>query len=443
MFQYVLNEESDEPIMLLNKHLGYDDEEGQGIDCSLFQSELLQLDQMGKKRIQVWINCPGGVVVEGYNICSAILKTNTPVDTYNLFMAASMGGVIFMCGRNRVMNDYSILMVHPPSGSSDAKVYNAFMDSLSATISAKSNVSKDDVKSLMAKTTWIGADECLAKGFCTKIEHTRDLNQKGMPLLSLEMTPEFSDMKAVWKKEKVRVETIVNSILNKNINNNLNPRKMANWDKITAKLQLVDGANEEAVLEAIKRIEDRANKAEKELSRTEEVKKNQITDIQNKLEKERDDARAEAKIKGEEETKAKDETIRVKDQLSNVQNSLSTKTKDYDDIKGKFDVLQKEKDDAVTAQRKTQAETLVDKHQKVGRVKNETKDQWIKLAIENFADTEKMLEAIPLNGKAPVVSDMAANKLVEGETPTTAMNLAVRNKLIRDGKMTREGKLIH
>jgi len=105
---YCIDQNSDEPIMLINTHIGFDEADGMGIDGALFQKELLFLDTLGKKRIQVWINCVGGIVMDGYNIGSAILKTKTPVDTYNVGIAASIAGVLFMCGRNRVMMDYAL-----------------------------------------------------------------------------------------------------------------------------------------------------------------------------------------------------------------------------------------------------------------------------------------------------------------------------------------------
>ena len=89
-WNYTIDIDSDEPIMLINKHIGFDLDEGQGIDGSLFQEELLKLDSLGKKRIQVWINSPGGVVMDGYNIFNAILKSKTKVDTYNVGIAASI-----------------------------------------------------------------------------------------------------------------------------------------------------------------------------------------------------------------------------------------------------------------------------------------------------------------------------------------------------------------
>ena len=87
--------------MLINKHIGYDQEEGPGIDGAIFQQELLQLDNLGKKRIQVWINSPGGLVSDGYSIYTSILKSKTPVDTYAFGSVASIAAVIFQAGRRR------------------------------------------------------------------------------------------------------------------------------------------------------------------------------------------------------------------------------------------------------------------------------------------------------------------------------------------------------
>ena len=49
---YCIDPTADEPIFLINKHIGYDKDDGMGIDGSIFQQELLQMDSLGKKRIQ-------------------------------------------------------------------------------------------------------------------------------------------------------------------------------------------------------------------------------------------------------------------------------------------------------------------------------------------------------------------------------------------------------
>ena len=144
-FIYTVDVASDEPIMLINTHIGDDPVDGMGIDGSIFQAELLALDQMGKKSIQVWINSVGGVVMDGYNICNAILKSQTRVDTYCVGMAASIAAVIFQTGRKRYMADYGILMYHEPytenSTIQDNPLLSNMNDSLATIVSNRSGMS--------------------------------------------------------------------------------------------------------------------------------------------------------------------------------------------------------------------------------------------------------------------------------------------------------------
>jgi ATP-dependent Clp protease protease subunit len=225
--------------MLLNTHIGMDEEDGMGVDSAVFQRELLYLDSLGKKRIQLWINSIGGSIVEGYNIASAVLKTKTPVDTYNVGLAASMAGVIFMCGRERYMMDYALFMTHPPQGSSNGNIKSFLQDSLTTLLSAKSDISKEMVNQMMLLDTFLNATSCKEKGFCTEIENTNENNLK-------EETNHFSIFREANK--------ITNSLLI-----NKKPQML----KVTNKLGLNEGSSEEVVLDAISKMENRFN-AEKE-----------------------------------------------------------------------------------------------------------------------------------------------------------------------------------
>jgi ATP-dependent protease ClpP protease subunit len=227
--------QTDEPIMLINRHIGFDAEDGMGIDGSLFQQELLELDGMGKKRIQVWINSPGGDVMGGFSIFNAILKSATPVDTYNAGMCASIAGVIFMAGRKRVMCDYGIFMMHNPFGSDDKKMIDAMKNSLVTMLSSKSNITETEVDMLMNRTTWMNAGECFASGFCTDIEVTSQSNKKRMPV---------NDSRAMWKESNLILNNIF-KISNKMI-------------KVTNKLKLQEAANEDAIVAAIEALENSA-----------------------------------------------------------------------------------------------------------------------------------------------------------------------------------------
>jgi ATP-dependent Clp endopeptidase proteolytic subunit ClpP len=214
-FQYAHNIDSDEPIMLINKHIGFDSEDGMGIDGSLFQQELLALDQMNKKRIQIWINSVGGVVMDGYNICNAILKSNTRVDTYCLGMAASIAGVIFQTGRKRVIADYGILMYHNPYTSTNdtSPLLDQMKDSLNTIISKKSGMDSDAVHRMMDRTSFIGSSEAKAMGLCDEIEETVSLNTKNFPKA-------VNDSKAYWNE--------ANKVLNKSFINTNNMVKVNN-----------------------------------------------------------------------------------------------------------------------------------------------------------------------------------------------------------------------
>jgi ATP-dependent protease ClpP protease subunit len=171
-FQYVVDTNSDEPIMLLNGEIG-----GTGIDGPQFQAELLRLDAMGKKRIQVYINSVGGSVVDGMAIYNAILKTKTRCDTYNIGIAASIAAVIFQAGRKRVMSDFSVLMFHYASGG-DAASLGALNAAMIIMIE-RSGMSKAAVKKMLNNgDTFLSAAQALALNLCDEIETSSDFNSK-------------------------------------------------------------------------------------------------------------------------------------------------------------------------------------------------------------------------------------------------------------------------
>lgn len=237
--KYCLNPNSEEPIMLLNRHVGMDEEEGMGIDGALFQSELLQLDEMGKKRIQVWINSPGGIVMDGYNIYTAILKSKTKVDTYCVGIAASIAAVIFQAGRNRYMSDYGQLMYHNPFGGNDSNELAPMTDSIATMIHSRVGKQKEEILAIMKKTTWISASEALMNGFCDEIEVSTEQNKK-----------RATSVKAMWQES--------NFVLNSMFNINEKPKKMI---KVTNKLGLIAEANEDTIVDAIASVVNKAEAA--------------------------------------------------------------------------------------------------------------------------------------------------------------------------------------
>lgn len=286
---YTIDVESDEPIMLINKHIGFDADEGQGIDGSLFQAELLRLDTLGKKRIQVWVSSEGGIVMDGYKIYNAILKSKTKVDTYCVGIAASIAAVIFQAGRRRIMADYSLLMYHNPYGGESTEL-KKMRESIAVMVSERAGNSKDAVLKMMDRTTWISASEALVNGFCDEVEYSKDINVK------------HGNAKAMWDAGAL-------------IANSIHKPKNKTMNKIANKLGLNPEANEESIISEISAIVNKASKMEEKLSKMEDEYK-AACDKCNALEEEM--AKMKDEIKAADEEKAKAELEVAEEKAKNM-----------------------------------------------------------------------------------------------------------------------------
>ncbi len=293
-FLYTVDPNAAEPIMLIDSHIGYDEIDGEGIMGDKFSRELMFLDTLNKKKIQIWINSPGGVVTDGQQIFGTILKTKTKVDTYCIGIAASIAFPILLAGRDVYMMDYAKGMVHPVSGG-DSKTRAALEDSVVSMLKSRSDISEELIKQLMARTTWIGAKECYNLGIC-QVEDSSSLN---IPRVA---SNDFKDFK---------------SVTNKLIDNT--KIKPVNMKSVNNKLGLVDEANEESRIKAIEALINKATVSENAVTNLKkslddaEAKfndlKNQYDIVSNEMK-----AKAEATAKAENEAKA----AKAKDLVSNA-----------------------------------------------------------------------------------------------------------------------------
>ena len=62
--------------------------------------------------IKLYINSPGGSVVDGYGLIDAIITSKTPVWTINQAMCASMGFLIFIAGQRRYSMPHAEFFMH-------------------------------------------------------------------------------------------------------------------------------------------------------------------------------------------------------------------------------------------------------------------------------------------------------------------------------------------
>lgn len=318
-FKYTIDELVDEPIMLINKHIGPDEAEGAGIIGEQFQAELLTLDNMGKKRIQVWINSPGGAVMDGMSIRSAILKSKTPVDTYCVGVAASEAANIFQAGRKRVMADYAFMMIHnpysPKGNTQDNEALKSFRDSIAITLCSRSGKSMEEVCGMMEQQTWLSATECFLHGFCDEIEVC---HEHGQPTVFAD-----TNVKSAW--------TEYNKVLNK-VLNKVNPDNML---RLANKLMLAPDAGEDSILKAVAAIENRAEAAETELAHT----KNELTNAKEEL------SRAQARVNELKEKEAFNEVAgyarsgRIKNDMQSIAQWAGKWMADPEGVKAMLEAL--------------------------------------------------------------------------------------------------------
>lgn len=369
-FQYVQNLDSDEPIMLINKHIGYDEADGLGIDGSLFQQELIALDELGKKRIQIWINSVGGIVMDGYNICNAILKSKTRVDTYCMGLAASIAGVIFQTGRKRVMSDYGILMYHNPYGGDNNPMLDSMKNSLNKIISQRSGMDEDAVHRMMDRETFIEADEAIKMNLCDEIEETEGLNRKN-----------FTGIKSHWQN--------ANKILNKIL---IKENKMV---KVANKLGLNPESSEDAILDEITKIINKKNDLEVD------------------------------------KTKNDSELDKLKNDMDEAENKFKELKDKYEKCLNDLEDMKKKKAEADDEAETDKAKNFIAAYVRAGVIKNEEASiaEWVKKAKADQKAAKTMLDAIPVN-KAAVKFEITPDQTNVEKYPTVGMAMAqISNKL--------------
>lgn len=129
--------------------------------------------------INVYINSYGGEVAEALAIYSALKRHSASVHTYCDGFACSAATIVFCAGDVRTMGSIALMMIHDCMSylgyANSADMRKAADDndkinqsSINAYL-AVSNLEEDEIRSLMAKETWLTAEECLKYGFATDI----------------------------------------------------------------------------------------------------------------------------------------------------------------------------------------------------------------------------------------------------------------------------------
>ena len=150
--------------------------------CNIINSQLLFLnsDNPGKK-IDIYINSPGGSVYDGLSVYDMFNFIDCPISTTCIGTAASMGAVLLSSGdkgsRNALMN--SKVMIHQPLGavpytqSENIKIYYSEMEKTKKTLyeilARNTGKDYDTIAADCDRDNWFTSNEAAAYGLIDKV----------------------------------------------------------------------------------------------------------------------------------------------------------------------------------------------------------------------------------------------------------------------------------
>lgn len=257
-FKNILNEKT--ACLLLYGEIS--DEGGDGKIASRdIVNELMYLDA-GYENLNIRINSIGGDVYPGIAIFNAIRQCHSNVTIYIDGIAASIAGVIALCGRRVEMSRYARMMLHNVSGGcygnkKDLADMIATIESLEDTIGEiigdRCGKSKEEVKSAYFDGTdhWLKADEALSLGLIDAI-------------YDVEAVPEESTTDDIYRIFTNRLELEQRQPQNSD--------KM-NLDEVRKIPRFANCADEAAVMAMLGETAQKADKADALETENEELKK--------------------------------------------------------------------------------------------------------------------------------------------------------------------------
>ena len=136
----------------------------------------------GVRNVTVHINSPGGDVMAGAEIYSALrehsLSGRGNVTVIVTALAASAASIVAMAGDRILMHPVAYMMIHNPwtiaMGDAKelrktAKVLDEISEGLISAYQTRTGKDRDELKKMLENTTWMSAVTCVEEGFADEI----------------------------------------------------------------------------------------------------------------------------------------------------------------------------------------------------------------------------------------------------------------------------------
>jgi len=130
------------------------------------------------RRINVFINSPGGSVFDAATIYNMLHQHKAHVTVHVDGLAASAASLVAMAGDDIIMAENAMMMIHDPwtitMGSAadirkDADMLEKIEGTLVATYAARTGKTQKSIAAMMEAETWMTADEAVDMGFATEV----------------------------------------------------------------------------------------------------------------------------------------------------------------------------------------------------------------------------------------------------------------------------------
>ncbi|MDT2685812.1 head maturation protease, ClpP-related [Enterococcus gallinarum] len=116
--------------------------------------------------ITIYLNSPGGYVIEGLEIYNLLRASGRNITTVLTGMAASMGSILFLAGDKRIAMTGTLYMIHKPSGIAwgdaddfrkEADLLDKMQGNLQKIYEERANI--ENLETLINQETWMDVDE--------------------------------------------------------------------------------------------------------------------------------------------------------------------------------------------------------------------------------------------------------------------------------------------
>lgn len=406
--QYAINNDTPYPIFQINDHIGYDEEDGKGIDGRVFSKEFFQVDSSQPTVITYYNNSWGGDVKQGIDIATSIRNAKCKTHSIINGFAYSISGVIALMADKVSMYSHASWMCHmvyTASGESSPLIDRtcrmiATMISGCSGKNQKPKKTVEEVLQMMSVETVMDAQQMYDNGLIDEI-----LDSNNTPLLNL---------KNQYKNQQILLNKFIQTKTVKDMS----------YTKLFNRLDLSENSTENDILGKVAGFENKIKATE-----------NEALELRNKL-----------KLSNESQEELQTRMKKMQNDMSEMETELANKKKleqnlidmetSCNDMKNTIKLHADEKAALELKNREDKADAYLKEMTDKGKVKDDVAVQkiWREKLVNDFDGTSLIMDMAPVNKKLPVIIDPRAPQTDLLNEDMSDEQLREYNRKLRENK---------